>query len=106
EDRARPGEFTLRMNPGPELVDEKPTVRGFVAVAPHFAAVQDFSEGLYRGDASKSKREPLEALVEAPDFSPDSPPTMRRVLVGGFRSATVAMVESLMMGQPELEVLI
>ena len=106
EDENEPGEFELRLNPGPELVDECPRVRGFVSVAPHFAAVQDFAESLYRSTPSKEGAKAVTQLEVAPHFSDDPPPTLRRVLVGGFRSATVGMVESLMMGQPELEVLV
>jgi hypothetical protein len=98
-------EIEVRLNPGPQVAAEEPEVRGFVAVAPNFAEVRDFADRLYERDEYASGGQPL-AEDEVPVLVEDDLPPMKRVLIGGFRTATVGLLESLMIGQPELEVLI
>ncbi|TPV93978.1 MAG: hypothetical protein B7733_17505 [Myxococcales bacterium FL481] len=84
---------------------EPARVRGFVAVAPNFTAVRDFSEHLYRAVASPSSSVPLDPL-HGVTLRDDSRRSLRRALVAGFRPATVGLLESLLMDQPTLEVLV
>ena len=98
-------EFGVRLN-SPQLAEpEAAKVRGFVALAPNFSTVREFADRLYTPHKQIKPLEPLTGAM-APCFVAETPKPMRRVLIGGFRSATVGLVESLLMGCHELEILI
>lgn len=98
-------EIELRLNPGSQVAAEVAEVRGFVAVAPNFARVRDFADRLYERDEYASPSAKL-AKEDTPVMVEDNLDPMKKVLICGFRTATVGLLESLMMGQDELEVLI
>ncbi len=95
----------LCLNPQPGELGAEVRVRGFVAVAPNFGVVRDFCEGLYQPPRSRGRTAPVYE-GSAPRFVEDAPPRLEKVLIGGFRSATVGLVESLLTDNPGLEMLI
>lgn len=84
---------------------------GFIALSPSFAHVRDFSEDLRRrpGDIGWSKDQAdaaARASAGAPPLQPEERLPLRRVLVCGFRPATVALLEAVVLAEPAAEVLV
>jgi hypothetical protein len=105
-DAPRSDEFSATINPGPPTADEERRApAGFVALAPTFADVREFTETLC---VPGTTREPA-ASGPAPwagTLRGVAPLDLRRVMVGGWRSAAVSMLESLLWGEDDLEVLV
>ena len=77
---------------------------GFVAVAPNFGVVRDFCEGLRTGPDA-----PAPAAGEAAPgvaFTQEPHLPLRRVVVCGFRPATVGLLEALVLAEPRAEILV
>lgn len=101
---AEPGSGEVRVIINP-CGDEPPPphFRGFVAIAPHFAAVRDFAESL-RGPEPPPAPENAEIAVP-PLRRADALP-LRRALICGFRSATVSLIEAMVIAEPATELLV
>ena len=84
---------------------------GFVALAPNFGVVRDLCEDLRRGpdvkvsSSSSSEPEP-EPEVETPGFVSVPELPLRRILVCGFRPATVGLLEALVLAEPQAQILV
>ena len=82
---------------------------GFVALAPNFGVVRDLCEDLRRGPdvkvSSSSEPEP-EPEVETPGFVSVPELPLRRILVCGFRPATVGLLEALVLAEPQAQILV
>lgn len=104
---ADPERIELRLNPGGAVAkaDRDYITRGFVGVAPNFHAVRDLCESLYASPRKGGKLVPLPD-AQRPRFVDDPPQGLERVVVMGFRTSTVGLIESLLMGNPGLEVLV
>lgn len=79
---------------------------GFVAVAPNFGVVRDFCEDLRaRPDAPG---EPPGRAEEAAGVTYEQEPylPLRRIVVCGFRPATVGLLEALVLAEPNAEILV
>jgi hypothetical protein len=94
----------VAINPAPDEVHEG-EFAGFVAVAPNFRVVSDFAHELLsaKGLPSATKTSPLEAC---PEFERGPTTDLKRVLVCGFRSASVNLIEALVTADPSSEILI
>lgn len=80
---------------------------GFVAIAPNFAAVRDFSETLHSKPELDTPTGPQNSQVAAGLKLRRSATTpLNRILICGFRSATVSMIESLLRASPHAEILV
>lgn len=91
---------------------------GFIAVAPNFGVVRDFCEDLRaRPDApgyaaTRAAADAAELQGEAPgatrcpEFEQLAQLPLRRILVGGFRPATVGLLEALVLAEPLAEILV
>ena len=82
---------------------EVASYRGFVAIARDFAAVRDFAESL-RGPAPPAL--PESAEIATPTLRRAEALPLRRALICGFRSATVSLVEAMVIAEPEIELLV
>lgn len=78
---------------------------GFVAVAPNFRVVHDFALEPF-GSAGLRPAEEQAPLESCPEFVRGPTADLRRVLVCGFRSASVNLIEALVTADPESEILI
>lgn len=88
-----------------------PTCSGFLALAPNFTAVRHLAEGIQRhpeaeGWPSAEIDAARRAAEGAPPLRPDPPLPLRRVLVCGFRPATVALCEAIVLAEPQAEVVV
>lgn len=86
---------------GEDVAHERPWT-GFVAMAPSFAVVRDFADALHRGADGPAAAEGF----TAPTCEPVADLPLRRILVVGFRAATVGLLEALVLAEPAAEVLI
>lgn len=84
---------------------------GFIALAPNFAVVREFSEGLRRdpgapgwseGQQEAARRE----AAGAPEFAHEPHLSLRKVLIVGFRPATIALCEALLLAEPDADILV
>lgn len=76
---------------------------GFVAMAPSFAVVRDFAEALQQPAAASG---PPRAAIEAPTCARAADLPLRRIVVCGFRPATVGLLEALVLAEPAAEILL
>jgi hypothetical protein len=120
-DEALDLDVSVRLNPNGAPSAEPARCRGFVALAANFAVVRDFAEEL-REPAPPAPSEPPRPEPVGDDGAPhadrDAPPTepqvlvraitppLRRVVICGFRSATVSLIEALVIAEPEAEILV
>ncbi|MCB9570104.1 MAG: hypothetical protein H6710_23340 [Myxococcales bacterium] len=79
--------------------------RGFVAIAANFAVVRDFAEAL-RAPAEEAPTPPAEAEATPPRFARAATAPMKRILICGFRSATVSLIEALVIAEPAAQILV
>lgn len=111
----RPGQIDVQLNPSvpssppahhePCEAPAAPRLRGFVAVAPDFPTVRNFAERLYREhDPPTPTTAP--PSVEYPQLLDEPREQLHQALIVGFRPATVGLLESLLIDQRELDVLI
>ena len=78
---------------------------GFVAMAPSFAVVRDFADALQQAPVSPaSPAAPIEVAAPTCARAPDLP--LRRIVVCGFRPATVGLLEALVLSEPAAEILL
>lgn len=87
------------------------TCSGFVALAPSFSVVREFSESLRRNPDAPGWTEAQEEAARAeahgaPPLEPEPHLPLRRVLVIGFRPATIALIEALLLAEPEADILV
>lgn len=75
---------------------------GFVAMAPSFPVVRDFAEALQRPAVAATTT--AEVAAPACVREPDLP--LGRILVCGFRPATVGLLEALVLAEPAAEILV
>ncbi|MCY1058692.1 hypothetical protein [Nannocystis sp. SCPEA4] len=90
---------------------QSPTCSGFVALAPSFAHVRQFSEDLrHRPDATTWSEDQEAAArrtaADAPEFTREPHLPLRRVLICGFRPVTIALCEALILAEPDADVLV
>jgi hypothetical protein len=78
--------------------------RGYVVVAPSFGLVERFQSAVERGPPARLIA-PSTPMADV-QFSASPPASIRRVLVCGFRRATVTVLESLLCGDPDAEILV
>lgn len=88
-----------------------PTCNGFVALAPSFAHVREFSEALRREPEGAVWSEDQEAaalhtVTDAPPFAREPHLPLKRVLICGFRPVTIALCEALILAEPEADILV
>jgi len=84
-----------------EVQPGKPWV-GFVAMAPSFAVVRDFADALQQPPPTAPPR--VEVAAPTCARTPDLP--LRRIVVCGFRPATVGLLEALVLAEPAAEILL
>ncbi|EDM81919.1 hypothetical protein PPSIR1_05613 [Plesiocystis pacifica SIR-1] len=82
-----------------------PRCLGFVAIADTFDGVRELAEDLYDRPREAIPSDPAGA-PSLPNFVQSEITPLRRVLVCGFRSGTVSMVEALIQAEPEAKLLI
>jgi hypothetical protein len=91
-----------RLALGTQLEPSSEPIRGLVAVAPDFDAVRAFASRLLHEDVLKRARSQLRA---APKWHPvASPRALRRVVMLGFRPASVDLCAALMASYPDIEI--
>lgn len=106
--RAEPHEPDVEVciNPDASWPSGQPQVaRGFVALAPNFAIVRDFAEHL-ASDAPAVEEAPATAEAAPPRLRRAPTTRLRRVLICGFRSATVSLIEALVLADADAEILV
>lgn len=95
------------LNPTPGSLDEDGPRRfsGFVALAPNSRATREFADEVLNAPTAAAPSIPTAQFV-APNLlaSPTNP--MQKVLICGFRPATVNLIESILTVAPNAEVLI
>ena len=78
---------------------------GFVALAPNFGVVRDLCEDLRRRPDVPVPA-PTEIEAEVPGFAVAAQLPLRRILVCGFRPATVGLLEALVLAEPLAQILV
>jgi hypothetical protein len=81
------------------------TCAGFIAIASNFFRVRALSESLFSGPITPTNPAG-EAGCELPGFASAKTTPLDRLLICGFRSGTVSMVESLIQANPSTQILI
>lgn len=91
---------------------------GFIAAAPNFGVVRDYCEDLrthphhpgYSAQQAAVEGAELAAAwpttAEGPDFAQQTQLPLRRIVVCGFRAATVGLLEALVLAEPLAEILV
>ncbi len=94
------------LNPAPDAGALHPDERmcGFVALAPNQQVTAEFADEQRRGEMQSSSTPP--SAVQLPVFQPDTPNAFRKVLICGFRPATVNLIEAILTAEPRGEVLV
>jgi hypothetical protein len=88
------------LNPTPGTSFEG-DLTGFAAIAPHFDLVSEFATKITREKATVS-----DSQVTVPKLTEALPTALHNVVVCGFRSASVSLLESLLVAEPDAEILI
>jgi len=119
-------DVSVRLNPNGAPSSEPARCRGFVALAANFAVVRDFAETLREpAPPPPPSKPPPESSSESEDDdesdgdpasgSPQArpqalvralTPPLHRVVICGFRSATVSLIEALVIAEPKAEILV
>ena len=94
------------LNPTPDAGALHPEERmcGFVALAPNLQVAADFADE-HRSGALQSRPTPP-ATFALPTFEPAPANPLRKVLVCGFRPATVNLLEAILTSEPRGEVMV
>ncbi|MGB1015833.1 MAG: hypothetical protein ACPG4T_16975, partial [Nannocystaceae bacterium] len=101
---APPEHVSLNPQGAPESIEH---CLGFIAIAPNFSAVREFSESLHqRPEVGPPAAPATPPAAEQWQFQRSPTTPLNRVLICGFRSATVSMIESLLRASPEAEILV
>lgn len=98
-----PGQLQAIINPRPEEELEAARTCGFVAIAPNFRAMTHLAHGLSEGERA-GPRDPRE--ISLPRLRRTEPGSFNRVLICGFRPASVNLVEALIVADPDANILI
>ncbi|MBL9105587.1 MAG: hypothetical protein JNL82_31915 [Myxococcales bacterium] len=85
--------------------DEERRWIGFVALAPSFAVVRDFADALQR-PAPASAASPASEGPTPPRTERQADLPLKKILVCGFRAATVGLLEALVLAEPAAEILV
>ncbi|MEM6995717.1 MAG: hypothetical protein AAF721_34730, partial [Myxococcota bacterium] len=93
-------EFDVRINPAQTRGEDD--IIGFVAIADGFPTVSEFAEGL----SSPPETEVLEPCAAVPEFSASHSTVVEKALVCGFRPGSIYMLEELLRGQRDGQVLV
>ena len=120
-------DVAVRLNPNgntDDLHSEPAPCRGFVALAANFAIVRDFADALSEpvptapttdnnnnnndnnNNNNNNNDNNNDNARERLDFVRASTPPLRKILICGFRSATVSLIEALVIAEPDAEVLV
>jgi hypothetical protein len=98
-----PRQINVGINP--EADEEVPgRLTGFVSIAPNFRVVGDFAMEFLEGDV-RSEKAPR-AIEACPVFERAPTTDLSRVLLCGFRSATVNLIEALVTADQNTQILI
>jgi hypothetical protein len=99
-------EARVVLNPAPDAGALHPEERmcGFVALAPNLQVAADFADEQRTASHQSTPTPP--ATASLPSFEPDAPNPLRRVLICGFRPATVNLIEALLTAEPQGSVLV
>ena len=100
-------EARCALNPTPDmaLLEEEETLTGFIVLAPNQRATLEFADEVAAAPNLPSPPIP-QAQISLPHLHPVPNNSLRRVLICGFRPATVNLVESIITAEPTAEVLI
>ncbi|HFE46550.1 MAG TPA: ion transporter [Nannocystis exedens] len=109
-----PQELDVAVHLNPNGDDDNPSsepapCRGFVALAANFALVRDFADTLSEPapaaptDTNDDTNNDGKASI---GFSRAPTPCLRKILICGFRSATVSLIEALVIAEPNAEILV
>ncbi len=99
------GDYVL-LNPRVDRVREQSHVRGYVALARNFRAVAEFAESLQQRPLAPEDVFTVDGLGKALPLRTVRPAECRRILLCGFRPGSTNLVESLMVADPDAEILI
>lgn len=91
---------------GPTMHADQARCVGFVAIADNFGRVRELAEDLYDRPRDAVPREPAQRSLELPSFERAETTPLCKVLICGFRSGTVSMLEALIKAEPEARILI
>ncbi|MCA9692473.1 MAG: hypothetical protein R3A51_08300 [Nannocystaceae bacterium] len=103
----------VRINPRVDDPPEEARCCGFVAIASNFEVVREFAEALQETPGTVDA--PLgpeggapaqEPAYDVPEFERSPVARLHRVLICGFRSATVSAIEALLHAEPNAEILV
>lgn len=83
----------------------EPTWTGMVAVAPNFAVLRDLCDDLQRPAGAAAVFD-MGELAGCPEFDAQPQLPLRRILVCGFRPATVGLLEALVLAEPQAQILV
>lgn len=83
-----------------------PTWTGVVAVAPNFAVLRDLCDELQVPAKVTAPTVEASELAGCPGFAAAPQLPLRRVLVCGFRPATVGLLEALVLAEPQAQILV
>ncbi|MEM6291815.1 MAG: hypothetical protein AAGA54_11135 [Myxococcota bacterium] len=95
------------LNPAADAGALTPNARmcGFVALAPNLQVASDFADETRAQPQAPPQAMPSGAF-NLPPLRPDTPNPLRRVLVCGFRPATVNLIEAILTAEPRGEILV
>lgn len=101
----QPGIDDVVLRPDLNPPEHEGAFAGFVAIAPNLRVTSDFAEEVRAAPAAAPR--PIEAAQAAmPQLEVAPSNSMERVLICGFRPATVNLVEAIVATTPEAEILI
>ncbi len=94
------------LNPAPDAGALYPTERmcGFVALAPNRQVTADFADEQRAGGQQSAPIPPLQ--FELPSLVPTASNPLQKVLICGFRPATVNLIEAILTAEPRGEVMV
>ena len=94
------------LNPAPDAGTLHPNERmcGFVALAPNRQVTADFADEQRAGGHQSAPIPP--AQFELPSFVPTASNSLQKVLICGFRPATVNLIEAILTAEPRGEVMV
>ncbi len=105
QDRFQAPRVALNPTPDMGMLEEDERFCGFVALAPNLRVASEFADDLAAHPSSHPPGPPA-GQFSLPSFRPDTTNPLRRVLLCGFRPATVNLIEAILTAEPRGEVLI
>jgi hypothetical protein len=91
--------------PGEDPQPPYPRCVGFIALASSFRRMRELADDVYERPREQVPAGP-ELVPDLPSFVPTSTTKLMQILVCGFRSGTVSMVEALIQAEPRTQILI